>query len=83
MNIGFNHRAVFVRAIVVGGDAASAEINPFAHGRVAQIRQMVGLGTIGQSGVFDLDKVADMHFFAQFRAWSQPCKRTNQRTRPD
>ena len=60
MRIVLNHRAVLVGAVVVGGDRTGAVVHPRAHGGVAQVSEVVGLGALAQSGVFHLDKVADV-----------------------
>ena len=78
MHIGLHHRAVLVRAVVIRGDAARAIVHTLAHRGVAQIRQMVGLRTPRQRGIFDLDKVADMHLGPQHRAGPQAGKWANQ-----
>ena len=43
-----NHGAVLVGPVVVGGDAASAVVNPFAYRGIPQIRQVVGFGSLRQ-----------------------------------
>ena len=40
---------------------------------------MVGLCALGQAGIFDLYKVADMHILPQIRTRAQACKRANAR----
>ena len=77
MNIGLNIRVMFVGAIVVGGDAASAKVHPLTHRRVPQVGQVVSFGACGQGGVLDLDKIADMHVGTQVRAGPQSRKGPN------
>ncbi len=77
MHIGFNHRAVLVGTVVVGGDAAGAKIDALTDRRVTQIGQMIGLGAARQTGILDFHKIADMHFRAK------PGARTQPRIRPD
>ncbi|MPM42587.1 hypothetical protein SDC9_89253 [bioreactor metagenome] len=78
MYVGFDHRAVLVCAVVVGGDAACAVVHALAHRRVAQVGQVVGLGAVGQGGIFHLHKVADVHFAPQLRAGAQSRERADQ-----
>ena len=44
VHVGADHGAVLVGAVVVGGDAAGAEVDALAHRGVAQVGQVVGLG---------------------------------------
>jgi hypothetical protein len=79
VRIGLNHRAVLVRTVVVGRDAARAVIHALAHRGIAQIGQMVGLGPSREGGVFHLDKIANMHLGPQLRPRPQTGKGANQR----
>ena len=76
------HGAVLVGAVVVGGDAAGAVVDAFAHRGVAQVGEMVGLGAARQRGVFHLDEVADVHLLGQLGAGRSRAK-ADQRTRAD
>ncbi len=78
MHISLNHRAVFVGAVVVGGDAACAVVHALAHGGVTQIGQVVGLGALGQRGVFHFHKVADVHLGPELGPRPQTGKRANE-----
>jgi hypothetical protein len=60
VHIGFNHRAVLVGAVVVGGDAAGAVVDALTHRGVAQVGEVIRLGAFGQVEVFDFDEVADV-----------------------
>ena len=80
MDIVFNDGAVFVSTVVVGGDTARTVVDTLAHGGVAQVGEVVGFGAFGQGGVFHFHEVADMHFIAQFSAWAQAGKWTNEST---
>ena len=81
MHIVFNHRLVLVCSVIVGRDAARAEIDALANGGVAQICQVVGLGTTGQARIFDFNKVADMHVRTQVCAGAKACKGADARIR--
>ena len=74
---------MLVGAVVVGGDAAGAEVDPLAHRGVAQIGQVIGLGAVGERRVLHLDEVADVHFGAQHGTGAQAGKRADERARPD
>ena len=77
MHISLNHGAVLVGAVVVGGDAAGAEVHALTHRGVTQVSQVVGLGATAQGSVFHFDKVTDMDLVRQVGARPEPCKRTN------
>ena len=83
MHIGLNHGAVLVGAVVVGRDAAGAEVHALTHRGVTQVSQVVGLGAAAQGGVFHFDKVTDMHLGTQLRARAQPGKGADQRAGTD
>ena len=79
MHIVFNDGAVFVGAIVIGGNAAGAIVHALAHCGIAQIGQVIGFGTFGHGGIFNFHKIANVHFGGQLRTGSKTCKGTNER----
>ena len=50
----------FVDAVVVARDRAGADVDVLADGRVAQIRQVVGLRPAPERRLLQLDEVADV-----------------------
>ena len=52
---------VLVGPIVVAGDGARADINPRADLGIAQLGQVVDLGTRTDAGLFGFDEITDMH----------------------
>src|ERR1700712_4531756 len=70
-HIVFDHRAEFVRAIVITGDRARANIHARADIRIADITQMIRLRAAPEHRVFHFHEVADMRFVAEHRAWPQ------------
>ena len=60
MHIVADRGAVLVGAVVVGGDAAGADVDARADRRVAQVGQVIRLRAVGQPAVLDLDEVADV-----------------------
>jgi outer membrane murein-binding lipoprotein Lpp len=48
VHIGLNLGAVLVGTVIVGGDAASAKVDPLAQRGIAQVGQVIGLGSFGQ-----------------------------------
>ena len=43
MDIRFDHRVVFIRTVVIGGDAARTVVHALANRGVAKIGQVIGL----------------------------------------
>ena len=72
MHVGADDGAVLVGAVVVGSDAAGAEVDALADRGVAQVGQVVGLGTARQGAVLDLDEVADVDLGPEIGAGAQP-----------
>src|SRR3546814_65516 len=75
--IVFDDGAEFIDAVVIAGNRARADIDALADGRVANVREMVGLGCAAQRAFLDLDKIAHM------RARPDVGPRTQARIRPD
>src|SRR5206468_3780507 len=63
--------AVLLDPIVVDGDGARADIGLFAHKGVAHIAEVPHVHAPLQRGSLYLGEVAQVHFFAQLRTWSQ------------
>ena len=57
-------RRVLVRAVVVAGDRAGADVDLLADRRVAEVRQVVGLRPAPERRLLQLDEVADVRVFA-------------------
>ena len=74
---------MLVRAVVVRGDRAGAEVDALAERRVADVGEVVGLGAVAERGVLDLDEVADVDVAAERRAGAQARERSNRRARAD
>ena len=70
--------AVLVRAVVVAGDGAGADVDVAADARVADVGQVVGLAARPDRARLDLDEVADVR---PRRASDR--RRTDPRVRPD
>ena len=83
MGVVADHRAVLVGAVVIGGDAACADVGSRTHRGVAEVGEVVCLGAIGERRVLHLDEVADVHVGPQFGTRPQPCERPDHRARPD
>ena len=79
VRVGADRRAVLVRAVVVGGDAAGAEVDALADVAVAEVGEVVGLGAVAERRVLDLDEVADVHVGAERRAAAQARERADDR----
>ena len=56
--------AAFDLAVIVDHHHAAAEIAVFSHVGVADVGQVGHRGPLADGGIFDLDKVADVHVFA-------------------
>ena len=69
--------AVLVLTVIVGYAAAAAEIDPFAHVRVADIRKMCNCGARAYIGIFYLDVVAYLAVFADYRPGSHLAERSD------
>ncbi len=61
MNVILDGRAVFVRTVVVRDDGSRTKVDALADPRIADVSQVVGLGTCAHLGVLDLDEIADVH----------------------
>src|SRR5690348_13669801 len=59
---------MLVHAIVVAGDGSGSNVNLGSNLRVAQVREMVGLGILSQFNFLGFDEVPDMRTFADFAA---------------
>ena len=79
MHVVFDHGAVLVGAVVIGGDGARAVVDAFAHRRITQIRQMIRLHAVRERRIFHLDEVANVNLVAELRAWPQSCERPDHR----
>ena len=78
-----DYRAEFVNAVVIAGDRAGADIGARADVAVADIGEVIGLGSGAEPGGLDLDEIADMDLLFEDRARAQPGKRADPRARPD
>ena len=56
----FDHRRVLLDAVVVAGNGAGADVDALADRRVAEVRQMIGLGLRPERRLLQLDEVADV-----------------------
>ena len=54
-----NHRLILSHTIVVTGDGAGANVDPFPNLCVSQVTQVVRFRSFAQIGFFHLDKVSD------------------------
>ena len=68
---------VLVRAVVIAGDGAGADIDLLADGRVAEVGQVIGLAARAEDAVLDLDEVADVHARGQAGARPEARERTD------
>ena len=65
---------MFIRAIVVAGDGAGADIDVITDLRIAQIGQMTCLGAFPETRFFHFHEVANVGAFQQFGARAQTGK---------
>src|SRR5512135_354686 len=63
-----NDGAEFVRTVVVAGDGSGTDIDPAAHGAVANVAQMVRLAALADLAVLDFNEIPDMCIVMQFAA---------------
>jgi len=73
----------FVRAVVVAGDGAGADVDLLADGGIAEIGEVVGLGAAPEFRLLHLDEIADVHVLVEPRLGPQPRERAHDRTRAD
>ena len=78
-----DNRAELVKAVVIAGDRAGADIGAGADVAVAEIGEVVGLGPGAEPGRLDLDEIADMHVALEHRAGTQPRVRADDRALGD
>src|SRR5207237_10568942 len=64
-HVVLDHRAMFVRAVVVACDGTGADIDVAAHRCVAEIGEVIGLAAGSHFRVLDFDEIADMYVFGQ------------------
>ena len=62
---------MLVRAVVVAGDRARADVAPRADRRVAEVGQVTGLAALAQPGLLQLDEVAHAAVRLEYRARPQ------------
>ena len=62
---------VFVYAIVVAGDGAGADVRARADDGVAEVGEVVGLGTAAHANLLGLDEVADVSLRSDVTAGAQ------------
>ena len=67
-----NDRAVFIDAVVVADDGACADVDAAADGGIAEIAQVIGLGSLAEFCRLRFDEVADVHFVGKTGARTQP-----------
>ena len=60
-HVVLDHRAVLVRAVVVAGDRAGADVDAARRRRVADVGEVVGLASPRRPARLHLDEVADVH----------------------
>ena len=75
--------AMLVRAIVIAGDRARADVNAAADRAVADVAEMIGFAVCRDFAVFYFDEIADMHFVMQLGAGPQTCIGTDAAVSPD
>ena len=74
---------IFEIAVIVAGDRARADVRAGSHSDVAQIGQMVRLGSFAEHRFLRFDEIADLRLFAEDRAGAQACERANLAARAD
>src|SRR5712691_6278159 len=67
-NVVLYDGAVLVRSVVVAHDRAGADVHVAADLAVADVREVIGLGTCAYATRLHLHEVADVHFFGEARA---------------
>ena len=70
-----DYRPFLSVSVIIAGDRPRPDIDPFPHGRVAQIRQMIRLGPGTQFRIFQFDEIADFGLFSQHRTGTKVRKR--------
>ena len=83
VGVGADRRAVLVRAVVVGGDAAGAVVDALADVGIADVGEVVRLRARRQRRCLDLDEVADVDVGAEHRAAAQAAERADDRAGAD
>ena len=72
-----NPGTVFVKAVVVTGDSAGANVGVTPNLGIADVSQVLGLGVRADHGLFDLDEVANLCPRGQHCPPAQVGKRTD------
>src|SRR5216117_103561 len=67
-NVVLYDGAVLVRSVVVAHDRAGADVDVSAHLAVADVGEVIRLGTCAYSTRLDLNEVADVHSLGEARA---------------
>jgi len=65
---------MLVEAVVVAEDRAGADVGALTHAPVADIRKVVGLRPCLETGVLDLDEIADVSALADVGAGAEAGK---------
>ena len=66
-----DHGPMLVRPVVVRRDRSRAEVHAGAHGRVADVGQMVGLRPAADGACLDFDEIAHVNIGSKIRARAQ------------
>ena len=76
-HIVLDHGLVLVGAVIVAGDGSSANVDPAADGRVADITQVTGFTAGTEVRIFGFHKISDARAGSQLRTWPQAGEGSN------
>src|SRR5450755_1707486 len=65
MHVVLDDGAVLVRAVVVTGDGAGADVDVAAYARVADVGQVIGFAACTDNARLDLDEISDVHLVGE------------------
>ena len=67
-----NQCPVFAKPVIIAGDRARAHIRPCANLGIPEIGQVTGLCAVTETGLLNLDKIADLDAVGSFGAGAKP-----------
>ena len=68
---------MLVRAVVIAGYRARADVHAFTNFGVADVSQVIHLAALGYRALLHLDEITDLDVVGEFRTRTQPRERAD------
>src|SRR5262249_9018044 len=76
-DVGPNLGVMLLKAVIVAGDGAGADIAARPHARIADIGEMIDLGALADPRLLHFDEITDMGIVTDLGPGPQPCEGTD------